>query len=147
MRGLEQVKLILITNGTMLHRPKVKEALAILYLNNGEIWAKLDAGTEAYYPAINRTRIPRRRVLANLLDEPRARPVVVQSLLLCMHGHGPSELEIEAYCRRLSEIVDAGGQIARVQIYTVARLPAEAAAGPLPNQELDRIGDHDSPPG
>src|SRR5437763_6556886 len=48
-RGLDAVKLVLITNATMLHRPRLCEALGILDANNGEIWAKLEAGTEAYY--------------------------------------------------------------------------------------------------
>jgi len=139
-RKLEAIKLILITNATMLHRPHVREALATLDASSGEIWAKLDAGTEAYYRTINQTKIPLRCVLANILDAARARPVVIQSLLLCLNGQGPSELEIKAYCRRLGAIVAAGGQIARVQLYTVARTPAVAEAGPLPSEELERIG-------
>jgi len=140
-RGLDGVKLVLITNATMLHRPHVREALATLDAGNGEIWAKLDAGTEAYYRTIDRTKIPLKRVLANILDAARARPVVIQSLLLCLNGQGPSELEVAAYCRRLGEIVAAGGQIARVQLYTVARTPAVAEVGPLPNEELERLGE------
>ena len=140
-RRLDGVKLVLITNATMLHRPHVREALATLDAGNGEIWAKLDAGTEAYYRTIDRTKIPLKRVLANILDAARVRPVVIQSLLLCLNGQGPSELEVEAYCRRLGEIVAAGGQIARVQLYTVARTPAVAEVGPLPNEELERLGE------
>jgi wyosine [tRNA(Phe)-imidazoG37] synthetase (radical SAM superfamily) len=140
-RRLDGVKLVLITNATRLHRPHVREALATLDASNGEIWAKLDAGTEAYYRTIDRTKIPLQRVLANILDAARARPVVIQSLLLCLNGQGPSELEVEAYCRRLGEIVAAGGQIARVQLYTVARTPAVAEVGPLPNEELERLGE------
>ncbi len=140
-RRLDGVKLVLITNATMLHRPHVREALATLDASNGEIWAKLDAGTEAYYRTIDRTKIPLKRVLANILVAARARPVVIQSLLLCLNGQGPSELEVEAYCRRLGEIVAAGGQIARVQLYTVARTPAVAEVGPLPNEELERLGE------
>ena len=140
-RRLDGVKLVLITNATMLHRPHVREALATLDASNGEIWAKLDAGTEAYYRTIDRTKIPLKRVLANILAAARARPVVIQSLLLCLNGQGPSELEVAAYCRRLGEIVAAGGQIARVQLYTVARPPAVAEVGPLPNEELERLGE------
>ncbi len=140
-RRLDGVKLVLITNATMLHRPHVREALATLDASNGEIWAKLDAGTEAYYRTIDRTKIPLKRVLANILAAARARPVVIQSLLLCLNGQGPSELEVEAYCRRLGEIVAAGGQIATVQLYTVARTPAVAEVGPLPNEELERLGE------
>ncbi len=138
---LEEIKLVLITNATMLHRHHVREALATLDASNGEIWAKLDAGTDDYYRTINRGKIPLRRVLANILTAARARPVVIQSLLLCWNGQGPTELEIQAYCRRLGQIVAAGGQISRVQLYTVARTPAVAAAEPLPTGELERIGE------
>jgi wyosine [tRNA(Phe)-imidazoG37] synthetase (radical SAM superfamily) len=140
-RILDEIKLVLITNATMLDRPHVREALAILDASNGEIWAKLDAGTEAYYRTINQGKIPLQRVLANILAAAQARSVVIQSLLLCWNGQGPPELEINAYCRRLVEIVAAGGQIARVQLYTVARTPAFSEAGPLPATELERIGE------
>jgi len=139
-RGLDEAKLVLITNATMFHRPHVTEALATLDANNGEIWAKLDAGTEAFYRTIDRTTVPLGRILANILNAARARPVVIQSLFLSLDGQGPSDLEIEAYCRRLGEIVAGGGQIGGVQLYTVARTPAEPAAGPLPGLELERIG-------
>ena len=51
-RKLEDIKLVLITNATMLHRPNVQAAMATFDASNGEIWAKLDAGTEAYYRLI-----------------------------------------------------------------------------------------------
>ena len=50
-RGLDDVKIVLITNARLLHREPVRRALEVLDANNGEIWAKLDAGTEAYYQA------------------------------------------------------------------------------------------------
>ena len=59
--GLDDVKMVLITNASMLHRPHVKRGLKILDANQGEIWAKLDAGTEAYYHQIERTPIPSSR--------------------------------------------------------------------------------------
>src|SRR3954464_14058904 len=39
---LDEVKIVVITNATMLHRPQVQEALAFLDQHNGEIWGKLD---------------------------------------------------------------------------------------------------------
>ena len=139
-RELEAVKLVLITNASMLHRPEVQEALAVLDASNGEIWAKLDAGTEAYYRAIDRTRVPFDRILTNIRDAARVRPLVIQSLFMTVDGKGPPQAEVDAYCRRLGEILAAGGRIASVQVYTVARPPAEANVGPLPAAELDRIG-------
>src|SRR5262249_23603579 len=36
------LKMVLITNASMFHRPHVQRGLAILDANNGEIWAKLE---------------------------------------------------------------------------------------------------------
>src|SRR5262249_46096774 len=65
-RGLHEVKLLLITNASQFHRARVKEALAVLDCNNGEIWAKLEAGTEEYYRRVDRTTIPFQRILNNI---------------------------------------------------------------------------------
>ncbi len=124
--GLDAVKMVLITNATMFHRPAVERGLAILDQNQGEIWAKLDAGTDEYYHLIDRTTIPFQRVLDNLLSASRVRPLVIQSLFMKVQGVGPAETEIDAYIGRLKHIIASGGQLARVQIYTIARPPAES---------------------
>jgi wyosine [tRNA(Phe)-imidazoG37] synthetase (radical SAM superfamily) len=140
-RGLETVKMVLITNASMFHRPNVQEALAILDRNQGEIWAKLDAGTDAYYHRIDRTPIPFQRILTNLRDAAQIRPLVIQSLFMRVDGLGPPLEEISAYCDRLIEIRGAGGAIDRVQVYTVARRPAEDVVTPLSPAEVDAIAD------
>ena len=139
--GLDAVKMVLITNATMFHRPAVERGLAILDQNQGEIWAKLDAGTEAYYRLIDRTSIPFQRVLDNLALAAKARPIVIQSLFMQVHGVGPTTEEITAYIERLKEIIQAGGQIARVQVYTVARQPAESFVSALTPEEVQLIAD------
>jgi wyosine [tRNA(Phe)-imidazoG37] synthetase (radical SAM superfamily) len=138
-RGLNDVKLVLITNATRLHDPRVKAGLEVLDANNGEIWAKLEAGTEAYYLAVERTTVPFSRVLANITEAAQVRPIVIQSLLMKLHGEPPSEAELHAFCDRLNEITRAGGRIKLVQVYTVARVPAEEWVSPLSNAEVDAI--------
>jgi wyosine [tRNA(Phe)-imidazoG37] synthetase (radical SAM superfamily) len=133
------VKLVLISNATLLDRPPVRQALAILDAHQGEIWAKLDAGTPGYFRQIDRTRVPFEKVLANLLDAARARPIVIQSLFMTRAGRPPDDAEIDAYCRRLAEILEDGGAIRSVQVYTVARPPAEDFVGPVSATELERI--------
>ena len=80
-RGLDQVKLVLITNATLLHRERVRKALEVLDANNGEIWGKLDAGTEEYY-----RRSTARSQAGRGPGEPhvaaRQRPIVIQSLFM-----------------------------------------------------------------
>jgi wyosine [tRNA(Phe)-imidazoG37] synthetase (radical SAM superfamily) len=139
--GLSDVKMVLITNASMFHRPHVQRGLAILDQNQGEIWAKLDAGTEEYFRLIDRTKIPFRQILDNITAAARVRPLVMQSLFMRVAGEPPSPAELAAYCDRLSEITAAGGKLSLVQIYTVARRPAESYVTPLSDTEVDAIRD------
>lgn len=134
-------KIVVITNATLFHQPRVCDALAFLDGARGELWAKLDAGTEAYYKLVERSAVPFRRVLDNLLDAGRARPIVVQSLFMTLHGQGPDDAEISAYIDRLNELKFGGCQIKLVQVYTTARGTAEAYVGPLPRDRVDAICD------
>ena len=49
---LNDVKFVLITNASMFHRPAVERGLETLDAHNGEIWAKLEAGTDEYFRLI-----------------------------------------------------------------------------------------------
>ncbi len=139
--GLDAVKLICITNTGFFHRPRVREALALMDRHQGEIWAKLDAGTEGYYRQVNRPNYPLGHVLDNILDAARVRPVVIQSLWMRVQGEWPSDAEVGAFCDRLAEMQAAGGWFALVQVYTIARRPAEAYVGPLTQVEVDAIAE------
>ena len=122
----------LFTNATMLHRPRVRAALAYI----DEVWCKLDAGTEAYFRVVDGTSFPFSRILQNLHDLAQERPIVIQSMFLALDGAPPSEAELDTWAQRLREI---GGTISQVQVYTVARRPAELRCTPLPREALDAI--------
>jgi wyosine [tRNA(Phe)-imidazoG37] synthetase (radical SAM superfamily) len=113
--------------------------LQILDTHQGEIWAKLECGTEDYFRRVERTPVPFQRILDNITQAARVRPLVIQSLFLRIGGEPPPDDELEAYCRRLNEIQSAGGRLSLVQIYTVARRPAESYVTPLDDGQVDRI--------
>lgn len=138
-RGLDLVKLVLITDSSRLQAPEVVRGLETLMANQGEIWAKLDAGTEAFYQEICRTKIPFDRILDNLLATARRWPILIQTLFLSWNGAGPSAAEFEAYCGRLESILAQGGQLQAIQLYTVARPTPEPEARPLPRLEMDAL--------
>jgi wyosine [tRNA(Phe)-imidazoG37] synthetase (radical SAM superfamily) len=138
-RGLVDTKIVLITDACYLTKPNVREGLSNLDQNNGEIWAKLDAGTQEYYVAINRPNYPLAHVMANIIDAARVRPIVIQSLWMNVHCEPPPPAEIDAYCERLNEIVAAGGQLKLIQLYTIARRTTEAFATTVSDFELDAI--------
>jgi wyosine [tRNA(Phe)-imidazoG37] synthetase (radical SAM superfamily) len=137
--GLDGVKMVLITNASMFHRPHVQRGLEILDRNQGEIWAKLEAGTDEYFHLVDRTPIPFRQILDNITAAARVRPLVIQSLFMRVNGEPPLPAELDAFCDRLNEIVAAGGKLKLVQIYTIARRPAESCVTPLADAEVDAV--------
>ena len=107
--------------------------------NQGEIWAKLDAGTEAFYREICRSQVPFQRILDNLLATARRWPILIQTLFLSWKGQGPSADEVEAYCGRLEAILAQGGRLQALQLYTVARPTPEPEARPLSRPDMDEL--------
>lgn len=138
-RGLDLVKLVLITDSSRLQAPEVVKGLETLMANQGEIWAKLDAGTEAFYREICRSQVPFQKILDNLLATARRWPILIQTLFLRWKGQGPSAAEVAAYCDRLEAILAQGGRLRALQLYTVARPTPEAEARPLSRQEMDGL--------
>ena len=136
---LDNTKIVLITNASHLDDPAVRLALDLLDDNNGEIWAKLDAGTEGYFRKINRSEFPLNKILANILKTASVRPIIVQSLWLRMQGVVPHSDEIEAYCSRLNNLIASGGRLKGLQLYTIARHTSGQSVTALADEELDRI--------
>ena len=132
-------KVVVISNATGFDRPDVKRAFDYLDAHHGEIWAKLDAGTPAYFKLIDATDFPFEKVLANILDCARERATVIQACFMRVNGVGPAIDEISAFVARLNEIASGGGRIKRVQVYTVARNPALPIVSSLSDAEVDGI--------
>ncbi|MGV3757674.1 MAG: radical SAM protein [Verrucomicrobiota bacterium] len=137
--GLERTKIVLITDAAGLDKTDVKAGLDIMDGHNGEVWAKLDAGTEAYYQQVNRSHIFFERILKNITATAQVRPVVIQSLFLKLHGAIMPAEEVAAYCARLKDILAAGGNIREVHAYTLARPTTESYASRLTSEELDML--------
>lgn len=140
--GLDRTKIVLITDAAGLDKADVRRGLDIMDSNLGEIWAKLDAGTDSYFRLVNRTTIKFERILANLLDASRRRPIVIQSLFMRVHGEPMSAEELNAYCERLNSIKAGGGKIKEVHAYTIARPVPEPFATRLNGEELNAVADH-----
>ena len=137
--GLDETKIVLITDAAGLDKTEVQRGLKIMDAHLGEIWGKLDAGTEDYFRTINRSNVKFDRILDNLLETSRARPIIIQSLFLKVHGEAMPTAELEAYCGRLRDLKEAGGQISEVHLYTVARPTPEAYATKLEEDELEAM--------
>jgi wyosine [tRNA(Phe)-imidazoG37] synthetase (radical SAM superfamily) len=133
------VKLLLITNATRLNRRSVEQGLQVLDAHQGEIWAKLDAGTEDYYREVNRAAVPFNQILKNIECAGRKRALCIQTMFMRVRGESPSMHEVEEYTHRLNELLQHGCLIKQALIYTVAREPAEEWVQPLSTLELESI--------
>lgn len=136
---LRDTRIVLITDAAGLDKVSVKAGLELMDRNQGEVWGKLDAGTAFYYRLVNRSPVKFERILSNLRDTARVRPIVIQSLFLKTHGAPMSTTELHEYCLRLREIMAAGGQIREVHAYTVARPTPEPWATKLTRAELESM--------
>lgn len=131
-------KLVLITNAVALDLPLVQRAVDGL-TSQDEVWAKLDGGTQPYLNKIGGTEVPLTRILANILELGRKRPVVIQTLFPSINGQEPPSEEIEQYANRLRELKDGGAKISLVQIYSATRPTPRSECGHLPLKTLSYI--------
>ena len=139
--GPADVPVVVLTNASLLDRAPIRQALEQLRRSGGQLWAKLDAGTAEQFARLNRSAVPYARILENLRATARWFPLTVQSMFLAWEGQRPSDQQIAAYVERLGEIVAAGGTIRLVQVYTVARPPADARVSAVSPAVLREIGE------
>jgi len=131
-------KLVLLTNASGLDLPEVDESLQLLR-STDEIWAKLEAGTQEYMNAVNRTTVSLEKVLSNILQVGRTRPIIIQSMFPLINGQEPPAREIELYVENLRKLKNDGAQISSVQIYSAHRPPHRPECAHLPLKSLSDI--------
>lgn len=135
---LSDFKVVVITNGSGLHRPSVQRGIARLAPQD-EVWIKLDAGTPEAMRRINGPKANLETTLKNILTIGKKRPVVIQSLFFIQQEIAPSEEEISAYIGRLNELKAAGAQISLVQVYSACRPSAKPGCKHLPLAQISSI--------
>lgn len=115
-----QVKLVLITNGSLLHTPRVQAGIARLAEHGGEVWFKLDSATEAGMRAGNSAGDVARQ-LANLRSCARLAPTWVQSCWYGRDGAEPAEAECAAFAAALEALAAEQLPLRGVYLYGIAR--------------------------
>jgi len=115
---LPQVKLRLITNGSLTHRPAVQRGLTTLGEAGGEIWFKLDRVGDAACRAIN--GVPQDMVkLARNLDYALARaPTWLQTCWFALDGTAPDAAARADYCEFVRPFA---GRVEGIHLYGLAR--------------------------
>lgn len=118
----------LITNGSLLDRKSVQEGIAIMGRDGGEVWFKVDGGTEVDFQRINSTRVIPEQHLARLKISAALCPTWVQSCFFMLDGREPPIGSINAYLDFLGQM---GGELKGVHLYGLARPSLQQEASRL----------------
>jgi wyosine [tRNA(Phe)-imidazoG37] synthetase (radical SAM superfamily) len=141
-RGLlPALPLVLITNGTLTHRPEVRAGLERLRDAGGRVWFKLDGATRASFARINDTPLEPEAHLERLQETARLLPTWVQTCLFARDGAPPTDEEREAYLAALARLLAEGAPLRGVLLYGLARpslQPEAPSLFRLPPEELER---------
>ncbi|WIM05680.1 MAG: radical SAM protein [Candidatus Nitricoxidivorans perseverans] len=118
-RGLSgEVKLRLITNGSLIDRAAVRAGIARLGRAGGEVWFKLDAATPAATARINGVRPRIESVERRLAQCANLCETWVQTCVFALDGEAPREPELSALLSLLGRF---RGVVAGVHLYGLAR--------------------------
>ncbi len=115
---LGNIKVRLITNGSLIDRPSVLKALQHLAKIGGEVWFKVDAGTEQGFANTNDVTLKPMTHIARLKQSAAVCPTFVQTCMFALDGLPPSDADVEAYINLVSQAKDS---IQGVHLYGYAR--------------------------
>jgi hypothetical protein len=123
----------LITNGSLLHRPRVQEGIRLIGEMQGGIWFKIDRASAAGIAEVNQVPGDAERVQRNLQICCGLAPTWVQTCWFAIDGKAPDSAERDAYCALLAPLA---AELAGIHLYGLAR-PSMQPAAP----RLSRIAD------
>jgi wyosine [tRNA(Phe)-imidazoG37] synthetase (radical SAM superfamily) len=133
---------VLITNGSLVHQPKVQAGLKVLKSYGGEVWFKLDSATNEGQAFINNARQSCQSHVENLLLAARNCPTKLQICLVDYDGNSLSEKEKSAFLNLLTTIKATNVSVQQVMLYTIARpslQPEASRLAPLSVEVLDEL--------
>ena len=118
---LGQIKVVLITNGSLMSRPQVQQGLRRLAAINGEVWFKLDRGRSEDLLRVNQVHLSMDAVQRHLAIAASLCPTWIQTCMFALDGRLPDEHELEAYLDSLRQALAAGVKLQGVLLYGLAR--------------------------
>jgi len=145
-----KIKLVLITNGSLVYRETVQRGFQRWSGLGGVVWFKLDSATGEGIRRINGVSLSPESVLNHLEIAARCCPVWIQTCLFSLDGQPPSPQERSAYLAFLVRVLNRKIAVRGVLLYGLARpslQPEAPRLGALPPgwmaalaEDIRRIG-------
>lgn len=123
------LKLVLITNGSLMQRENVQQGLRRMAQLNGEVWFKLDRASEAGMALVNDTRMSMEKVQQNLTTAIACCPNTwLQTCWFALDGVAPHAQDEDDYVNFLKRLLRGGIRLRGVLLYGLARPSLQAEA-------------------
>ena len=135
------IKLVLISNGSLIHRKDVQQGLRRMAQLNGEVWFKLDRASEAGMALVNNTRISMGKVRENLATAISLCPTWLQTCWFALDGEPPAPQDENGYLEFLASLQRDGIKLQGVLLYTLARSSLQPEAPRLTALSAQQIED------
>ncbi|MDP2806242.1 MAG: radical SAM protein [Gallionellaceae bacterium] len=137
------LKLVLITNGSLLQREYVQQGLRKMAKLDGEVWFKLDRASEQGMQTVNDTRASLNSVRENLRMAITCCPNTwLQTCWFALDGSPPSVQDEDDYLKFLSDMIATKISPQGVLLYGIARTSMQPEAprlSALPLVDLERF--------
>jgi wyosine [tRNA(Phe)-imidazoG37] synthetase (radical SAM superfamily) len=117
----KELKLVLITNGSLIDQPRVQAGLRRMAELNGEVWFKLDRVTREGRQLVNNTRMSLNRMRKNLQLAASLCPTWLQTCVFQIDDAPPARTEVDAYLTFVEELLRDGASLQGVLLYGLAR--------------------------
>ena len=127
----KKITIRLITNGSNMSNPNVKEALSLMNNFSREVWFKIDQINEEDVKTINQVNLSKATVKRNLEAALDSSPTVIQTCLFRLNNKLPSKESIDAYIDFLKTYEK---KIKGIHLYSLARLSEQSS-----DYELTRL--------
>lgn len=139
--GNKMAKLVLITNGSQMDRPRVQDGLRKMAALNGEVWFKFDSATASGMRTINQTRISPDKQFERLAVAARLCPTWLQTCVFALDGAPPSTAEQSAYLAVVARILQQQIPVQGVLLYGLARPSMQPQANRLSALPVEWLND------
>jgi wyosine [tRNA(Phe)-imidazoG37] synthetase (radical SAM superfamily) len=126
----------LITNGSLLHRPGVRDGIRGLGELGGEVWFKVDRAMPAEVETINGVPMNAGKIRENLSRCAALATTWVQTCWFALDGIAPDAAARDAYCALLAPVA---AMLAGVHLYGLARPSMQPAAPRLQRLDADEM--------
>jgi len=133
----ENARVVLITNGSLIHKQNIQAGLKRLNQLGGEVWFKLDSVTDAGLQRINNAAISIDRLRKNLVLSASLCNTWIQSCFFKYKNQPPDPADCQLYLKFIEQLVQDGVCIKGIQLYGIERESRQPEAPDLMKIEDD----------